>query len=48
MPRERPGLHAVDHPRAGRDNRPEAPMAEIDVDTVWKKVEEALGVRSFG
>jgi heptosyltransferase-3 len=48
MPRERPGLHTVDHPRAGRDSRPEAPMAEIDVDTVWKKVEEALGARSFG
>ena len=48
MPRDRPACYVVDHPRAGRDNSPEAPMAEITVDSVWAKVEEALRGRSFG
>jgi len=47
-PLERPGSYVVDHPRAGRDNSPEAPMAEISVDTVWAKVEQALAGGRFG
>lgn len=41
-PLERPRCEVVDHPRAGRDNRPDAPMAEIEVEQVWAKVREAL------
>lgn len=45
MPLERQRLHVVDHPRAGRDKSPEAPMSEIEVDTVWRHVVEALEAR---
>ena len=47
-PLERPACYVIDHPRAGRDSSLEAPMSEISVDTVWAKVEEALGTRSLG
>jgi hypothetical protein len=42
MPLERPHCYVVDHPRAGGACGPETPMGEIDVDTVWGKVCEAL------
>jgi heptosyltransferase-3 len=41
-PLEHPCLYAIDHPRAGPDCPPEAPMAEIAVDTVFAQVERAL------
>ena len=47
-PLERAGCQVIDHPRAGRDNSPQAPMAEISVDAVWAKVEQALAARRFG
>lgn len=42
-PLEHPCLYAVDHPRSRDDCDPKTPMAEIDVDSVWRRVEEALG-----
>lgn len=42
-PLQHPCLYAIDHPRAGPDCPTEAPMSEIDVDTVLAKVEQALG-----
>lgn len=43
MPLERPRLYAIDHPRAGTDKSPEAPMGEISVQAVWEQVVAALG-----
>lgn len=45
LPLERPLLRVVDHPRLGRDNSPEVPMAEIPVEAVWTQVEALLGER---
>jgi heptosyltransferase-3 len=42
IPLERPRLYVVDHPRANGDSSPEASMAEIGVETVWRRVVEAL------
>jgi len=42
MPLERSRLYVVDHPRAGKDNSPHVPMAEIHIEAVWDKVREAL------
>ena len=42
-PLERPKCYAVDHPRAGGACSEQTPMAEIEVDTVWQRVLEALG-----
>lgn len=42
-PLEHPCLYAVDHPRRREDCSPETAMAELDVDSVWRRVEEALG-----
>lgn len=39
---DHPCFQAVDHPRAEKDATPETPMAEIDVDKVWKRVAAAL------
>lgn len=41
-PLEHPCLYAVDHPRSREACGPETPMAELDVDSVWRRVEEAL------
>jgi hypothetical protein len=41
-PLERPKCYVVDHPRAGGACSEETPMAEIEVETVWRRVLEAL------
>lgn len=41
-PLDHPCLYAVDHPLAGPGCPPEAPMADISVDTVFAKVTQAL------
>jgi len=45
-PMDRASCYIVDHPRAAQDCGPETPMAEIEVDAVWKKVLEALTPRA--
>ena len=45
-PLERPACYVVDHPRAAEGCGPETPMAEIEVETVWQKVLEALAPHS--
>ena len=47
-PLERPACYIVDHPRAAEGCGPETPMAEIEVDTVWQMVLEALAPHSAG
>jgi heptosyltransferase-3 len=47
-PLERPACYVVDHPRAAEGCGPETPMAEIEVETVWQKVLEALAPPSAG
>jgi heptosyltransferase III len=44
-PLERPRCYVVDHPRATAGCTPETPMAEIPVEAVWSKVQEALSTR---
>ena len=44
-PLERPRCYAVDHPRAAQGCGPETPMAELGVDAVWDRVQEALAGR---
>jgi heptosyltransferase-3 len=41
-PLERPRCYVVDHPRAAQGCSPETPMAEIPVDLVWSRVQQAL------
>lgn len=41
-PMQRPRCYAVDHPRAAQGCSPETPMAEIPVDLVWSRVQQAL------
>ena len=41
-PLERPLCFPVDHPRAATGCGPETPMDELEVDTVWSRVLEAL------
>jgi heptosyltransferase-3 len=47
-PLERPACYVVDHPRAAEGCGPETPMAEIEVETVWQKVLEALAPQFAG
>lgn len=42
-PLERPNCFVVEHPRAAGGCREDTPMAEIEVETVWRRVVEALG-----
>lgn len=42
QPLERSRCYVVDHPRAAQGCRPETPMAEITIDTVWSSVQQAL------
>jgi heptosyltransferase III len=42
QPLERPDCFVVDHPRAATGCGADTPMGEIEVDTVWAKVLEAL------
>jgi heptosyltransferase-3 len=44
-PLEHPALYVVDHPRAGPSASSNVAMAEISVDTVWERVEDALEKR---
>jgi len=41
-PLERPRCYVVDHPRAAQGCSPDTPMAEIPVDLVWSRVQQAL------
>ena len=41
-PMERPRCYVVDHPRAAQGCSPETPMAEIPVELVWSRVQQAL------
>ena len=41
-PLEHPSLYVVDHPQAGANCSPDASMAAISVDQVWRRVAEAL------
>ncbi len=41
-PLEHPCLYVVDHPQAGPECSPDASMAAIPVDAVWRRVDEAL------
>lgn len=41
-PLEHPCLYALDHPQVDQNCAPEALMAEITVDRVWQKVQQAL------
>jgi heptosyltransferase-3 len=45
-PLERPACYVVDHPCAREYCTPETPMADIEVDSVWEKVLEALAPRA--
>lgn len=45
-PLERPACYVVDHPCAREYCTPETPMADIEVDSVWQKVLEALAPRA--
>ncbi len=45
-PLEHPCLYAVDHPDLGKGAcGPETPMGKISVDTVWERVQAALGAK---
>lgn len=44
-PLEHPCLEVVDHPRADSRCSPETPMAEIEVETVWRSVQAALATK---
>jgi heptosyltransferase-3 len=44
-PLEHPCFYPVDHPKAGQGAALETPMAEIDVETVWRQVTAALAAQ---